>query len=70
MSLTADSPVITRRYRVAEVATLLNVDPSTVYRMIQAGLLRAERHGQRGGAIRVAPDAVAEYLAATAGAVA
>ena len=52
-----------RRYRVAEVAALLNVDPSTVYRMIYARRLRAERHGERGGAIRVTSAAISEYLA-------
>jgi len=60
-----------RRYRVAEVAALLNVDPSTVYRMIYARRLRAERHGEHGGAIRITSAAISEYLAgAAAGAVA
>jgi excisionase family DNA binding protein len=59
-----------RRYRVAELADLWDVDPSTVYRMIYAGRLRAERHGPRRGAIRVTADAVADYLDSAAGAVA
>ena len=50
-------------YLVAELAGMWRVDPSTVYRMIYAGRLRAERHGPRGKAIRVTPAAVAEYLA-------
>ena len=55
----------TRRtpYRVAELASMWDVDRSTVYRMIYAGRLRADRHGAKGGAIRISPDAVAEYLA-------
>jgi excisionase family DNA binding protein len=51
-----------RRYCVAELARLWNVDKSTVYRMIYAGRLRAERHGARGKAIRVTAGAVAAYL--------
>ena len=52
-----------RRYRVAELAKLLDLDPSTVYRMIYSGRLAAERHGSRGGAIRVPASSVAKYLA-------
>ena len=59
-----------RRYRVAELAGLWEVDPSTVYRLIYAGRLRAERHGARRGAIRVPADAVADYLKAAAAEVA
>lgn len=59
----AESPASTRRYYVAEVAELLRVDTSTVYRMIYAGVLTAERHGPRGKAIRVTASAVDEYLA-------
>lgn len=50
-------------YLVAELAEMWRVDPSTVYRMIYARRLRAERHGPHGKAIRITPDAVAEYLA-------
>jgi len=57
-------------YRVAELAELWDIDQSTIYRMIYAGRLRAERHGPRGGAIRIPVDAAAEYIAtAAAGAV-
>ena len=49
-------------YRVAELAELWDLDVSTVYRMIYSGRLRAERHGPRGGAVRVPAAAVAEYL--------
>jgi len=55
-----------RPYRVPELAAELDVDKSTVYRMISAGRIRAERHGPRRGAIRVPADAVAEYRAAAA----
>ena len=53
-------------YRVAELAELWNLDKSTIYRMIYAGRLDAERHGARGGAIRVPVEAVAKYLASIA----
>lgn len=53
-------------YRVAELATLWDLDQSTIYRMIYAGRLRAERHGLRGGAIRIPVEAVAEYLTTVA----
>jgi excisionase family DNA binding protein len=49
-------------YRVAELAELWDLDASTVYRMIYSGRLHAERHGPRGGALRVPVAAVAEYL--------
>jgi excisionase family DNA binding protein len=55
-------------YRVAELAEELDLDKSTVYRMIYAGRLRAERHGLRGRAIRIPVAAVAEYLTTTAAA--
>ncbi len=57
-------------YLVAELAGMWRVAPSTVYRLIYSRRLRAERHGPRGGAIRVPPDAVAEYLASIAAPVA
>jgi excisionase family DNA binding protein len=57
------SPARHEPYLVAELAEMWRVDPSTVYRMIYAGRLRAERHGPHGKAIRVTPGAVAEYLA-------
>jgi excisionase family DNA binding protein len=53
-------------YLVAELAALWRVDPSTVYRMIYSGRLRADRHGPRGKAIRVPPEAVRAYLASVA----
>jgi len=62
----ASGNVQRQRYRVAELAALLELDPSTVYRMIYSGRLHAERHGSRGGAIRIPAEAVATYLASTA----
>ena len=53
-------------YLVAELARMWRVDKSTVYRLIYARRLRAERHGPRGGAIRVPVAAVDEYLATVA----
>jgi len=52
-----------RKYRVAELATLWDLDVSTVYRMIYAGRLDAERHGPKGKAIRITAAAVAKYEA-------
>ena len=49
-------------YRVAELAKLWDVDKSTVYRMIYSGRLHAERHGARGGALRIPVESVARYL--------
>lgn len=49
-------------YLVGELAEMWRVAPSTVYRLIYSRRLRAERHGPRGGAIRVPVDAVTEYL--------
>jgi excisionase family DNA binding protein len=57
------SPARQEPYLVAELAGMWRVDPSTVYRMIYAGRLRAERHGPRGGSIRVTAEALAEYQA-------
>ena len=62
----AGSGVRREPYLVAELAEMWRVAPSTVYRLIYARRLRAERHGARGGAIRVPVDAVAEYLATVA----
>lgn len=50
-------------YRVAELAERWDLEVSTVYRMIYAGRLAAERHGAKGGAIRIPDSAVAAYEA-------
>ena len=49
-------------YRVAELAELWDVDKSTVYRMIYRGILHADRHGARRGALRIPVESVAKYL--------
>lgn len=59
-----------RKYRVAELAQLWDLDVSTVYRMIYAGRLDAERHGPKGKAIRITAAAVARYEASVASPVA
>ena len=64
--LQAPGPARRKFYRVAELARLWDLDGSTVYRMIYAGRLRAERHGAKGGAIRIPATAVAEYEASVA----
>jgi excisionase family DNA binding protein len=55
-------------YLVGELAQMWRVAPSTVYRMIYAGRLAAERHGPAGKAIRVTAAAVEQYLAGVAAA--
>ena len=55
------------RYSVAEVAALLKVDRSTVYRMISAGRFGdVERHGVHGTIIRITASGLAAYLSGTA----
>ena len=61
VEIPAPGEVRRRPYRVAELAERWDIDVSTVYRMIYVGVLHAERHGPRGGALRVPVDAVAEY---------
>ena len=61
VEIPAPGEVRRRPYRVAELAERWNIDVSTVCRMIYAGVLHAEGHGPRGGALRVPVDAVAEY---------
>lgn len=51
----------TEPYRVSEVAAALDVHPSTVYREVEAGRLRALRIGHGRGAIRIPVDAFEEY---------
>ncbi|MEY9904348.1 excisionase family DNA binding protein [Catenulispora sp. MAP12-49] len=48
---------------VAEVAELLDVDPTTIYRAIKAGDLKALRIGRGRGTIRIPVEAFAEYQA-------
>lgn len=55
----------TRMYRVREIAGLVDMSPSTVYRAIAAGALDASRFGS---AVRVPGSAVAAWLAACASA--
>jgi len=54
-------PARTKPYRVSEVAGMLDVHISTVYKEIQRGNLRALRTGIGRGAIRIPVDALAEY---------
>ena len=51
-------------YLVAEVAVMLRVDESTVYREIRAGRMRAKRIGPGRGTYRIPCEAYAEYMAA------
>jgi excisionase family DNA binding protein len=52
-------------YRVAQVATILNVHRTTVYRAIESGALKALRLGQGRGGLRVPADALDAYLSAS-----
>ena len=61
VEIPAPGEVRRRPYRVAELAERWDIDVSTVYRMIYPGVLHAERHSPRGGALRVPVDAVAKY---------
>ena len=53
---------IQKPFRVAEVAALLDVHPTTVYRDIEAGRLSALRVGTKKGALRILPAALDAYL--------
>jgi len=50
-----------RTYSVAELAEMYGVHPSTIYREIDAGHLKAMRIGAKGGVVRVPVWAVEEY---------
>lgn len=69
---TADSakadPIRTKPYRAAEVAALMDVDETTIYREIKAGRLRAFRIGTGRGTLRIPVAAFAEYEALSAAA--
>lgn len=54
----------TRLYRVKAVAEMFDVHPSTIYRAIESGKLRALRIGGGGaGALRVSDSAIDEFSA-------
>ena len=52
----------TRMYRVKEVAELLVVHVSTVYRLAESGRLHSVRVGFGKGALRVPAESLDEYL--------
>lgn len=52
----------TRLYRVKAVADMLDVSPSTIYRAIESGALRAYKVGTGKGALRVLGSAIHAYL--------
>jgi excisionase family DNA binding protein len=56
----------TQTYRVKAVAAGLDVSPSTIYRAVESGELRAERLGRGKGTIRIPGDALIDYKAACA----
>ncbi|MGJ3507956.1 helix-turn-helix domain-containing protein [Enemella sp. A6] len=60
MSTATVEPVL----KVADVAQHLNCDRNTVYRLIEAGDLRAIRVGQK--LLRVPESALAEFIAGNA----
>ncbi|MBS2539261.1 helix-turn-helix domain-containing protein [Catenulispora sp. NF23] len=56
-------PKIRPPFKVAEVAVMLGVHRSTIYRDIEEGRLRALRVGSGKGALRILPDALDAYFA-------
>lgn len=62
MPRTVAGTEIRKPYRVADVARILDVHQSTVYRDIESGRLRALRVGTGKGALRILPDALDAYL--------
>ncbi len=49
---------------VAQAAEKIGISPSLVYELVRLGVIRHSRHGRPGkrGCIRIAEDAVSEYL--------
>jgi excisionase family DNA binding protein len=60
---TAAEPSIRPPFKVAEVALMLGVHKSTIYRDIQEGSLRALRVGTGKGALRIRPEHLDAYMA-------
>ena len=58
-------PETTLFYRVAQVAILLNVHRTTVYRAIEAGELKAVRFGRGRGGLRIHTASLADFVAAS-----
>ena len=50
-----------RTYSVAEVADMYGVHPSTIYREVKAGRIRALGIGAKRGRVRIPVGALAEY---------
>ena len=50
---------------VREVATILRVSPSLVYRLVDVGKLGCFRIGKGRGAIRISRDSINQFLAAS-----
>lgn len=55
-------PARVEPYRVPEAAKIVGVHQATLYREVRAGNCRAFRIGTGKGAIRIPPEALAEYL--------
>jgi excisionase family DNA binding protein len=53
-----------RFLKPAEIAELLGVTESHVYRLIEAGQIEATRVGLKGGAVRCSESAVERFVAA------
>jgi excisionase family DNA binding protein len=58
----AAGPAGEAMHKVAEVAVLLEVDRSTVYRAIASNALRAVRMGRGRGLLRIPDSALQEFL--------
>ena len=59
---------VERPFRVAQVAEMFDVDPTTIYRDIKAGRLVAYRIGKGRGTVRIPAAALAAYKSALAAA--
>lgn len=59
MQVNGTSPLL---YRVKAVAEILDVHPSSVYRLAESGRLHSVRVGFGSGALRIPANALEDYL--------
>lgn len=60
--VTTDATTPEQLLRVKQVAAMLDLNTSTVYRLIEAGRLRALRLGVGNGGLRIPRDAYLEFV--------
>ncbi len=61
----AENQTATKWHTPADVAKILRVSSSTIYNLVERGLLRCHRIGVGRGAIRVNDEQLREYLKST-----